>query len=375
MAQKKPKIRKFSFFTRIALSFNILVILGLLLSYLSLYVSPEKNWLLPFFGLLYPYLLLLNLLFVFYWLIRTRWFLILSLLVVFSGWNVLARTIQLNLSLPPVPTGNTFRVMSYNVRNMSNNNLLVQDLEVRDAIVDQIRLRSPDILCLQEFEAAGSDPAAFIDSLATALQLPHYTYTRYYEKISRRIDAIITFSRFPIMESISVKKDDMHNYSLVTDLLIGEDTVRLVNIHLESVRFRHEDYTFINDLDLQFGEQEDLKEGSRRIFNKLRLAYVKRSAQVRNLKELIRHSPHPVILCGDFNDTPCSFSYQALAEGKQDAFMESGSGLGNTYAGTLPSLRIDYILYDPVFRSYDYATGREELSDHYLVTAQIGWRN
>ena len=189
--------------------------------------------------------------------------------------------------------------------------------------------------------------------------------------MTSRLDAIITFSRFPILSSQQIEKDDRHNYCLVSDLLVLGDTVRLYNIHLESVRLKHEDYRFIDDLDLQFEQNENIKEGSRRIFLKLRTAYARRALQVKNLDVHISQSPHPVIICGDFNDTPCSYTYQVLSKKKRDAFMQNGSGLGNTYAGGLPSLRIDYIRFDPVFKSLDFTVGKYRLSDHYPISTKL----
>lgn len=374
MARKKAKKGKLGVTGRIVLIGNILAGTGLILSYLSLYFSPEKNWLLPFFGLLYPYLLLVNIIFSLYWALRFRIYFLISLVTILIGWNLIRRTVQMEVSTAPLTAGKSFQVMTYNVRNMSNNNLLIPDPEVRDAIVELLVNNRPDILCLQEFEAVGENPLEFIESMAQALGLPYYEFARYNERSTKRIDAIITFSRFPMITGHALKKDVHRNYCLINDLLIGKDTVRLYNIHLESVRFRHEDYTFINDLDLQFEENENIKEGSRRVFNKLKAAYILRSQQVKSLSLSMEHSPFPVIVCGDFNDTPCSYSYQVLSRAKKDAFMESGSGLGNTYAGTLPSLRIDYILYDRKFRSFAYTTGREKLSDHYPVAATLGYR-
>jgi endonuclease/exonuclease/phosphatase family metal-dependent hydrolase len=374
VAKKKTKNKNFRLVTKILLILNILAAASLLLSYLSLYISPEKNWILPFFGLLYPYLLLLNILFILWWLFRFRFYFLLSAAAILLGYNVMQRTFQVEASSEPLPRGNSFKVLTYNVRNMSNNNLLIADPKVSDAIVNLLKDSRPDIVCLQEFEATGDDPLKIVEQISQTLGLPHYSYTKYNEKSRKRLDAIITFSRYPILGSLSIKKDDLHNFCLINDILFNEDTIRLYNVHLESVRLRHEDYTFIEDLDLQFREDENIKEGSRRLFNKLRDAFIIRSAQVKNLRGSLQSSPYPVILCGDFNDTPCSYSYQVLSRGKKDAFIESGSGLGNTYAGTLPSLRIDYILYDRTFKSYSYTTGREKLSDHFPIAATLSYR-
>jgi endonuclease/exonuclease/phosphatase family metal-dependent hydrolase len=372
--RKIARSKKIGFLARILLIANILAVIGLSLSYLGLFISPEKNWLLPFFGLFYPYLLLVNIIFTAYWLLKLRIYLFISLLFILIGWNIISRSIQVNLSTAPLPLGSSFQVMTYNVRNMSNNNLHIPNIEIRDAIVKMLQDNQPDVLCLQEFESLGENPVEFIDSLSRLLDLPYYEYTRYNEKATPRINAIITFSRFPILSSKYLKNNNLSSYCHITDISIGGGTCRFFNTHLESVRFRHQDYSFIRDLDFQFDDDENIKEGSMSVFNKLRTAYIIRSRQVKSLRSAIQESPHPVFICGDFNDTPCSYSYQVLSKGKADAFIESGSGLGNTYAGTLPSLRIDYILYDKKFRSYTYTTGRQKLSDHYPVAATIGYR-
>ena len=372
--RKSREKRKLNLLGKIILLINLGVVICLLLAYLSLYVSPERIWILPFFGLIYPYILLINILFVIYWLLRFRLYLMISLGAILLGWNLIGRTVQVETSASELPQGRSFQIMTYNVRNMANNNMWQPNFEIRDAIVEFLLENQPDILTLQEFESVGEEPLLFIDSLSNSLGLPYYKYVQYNEKITDRINAIITFSKFPIVSSFAVEKDASHNFCLVSDLAIKEDTIRLYNIHLESVRFRPEDYTFINDLEFRFEQNENIREGSKSVFNKLRKAYVIRSAQVRELRRSIKSSPYPVIICGDFNDTPCSFSYQMLSRGKNDSFIESGSGLGNTYAGTLPALRIDYILYDEQFDSYGYVTGTKELSDHYPIAVSIGIR-
>ena len=81
----------------------------------------------------------------------------------------------------------------------------------------------------------------------------------------------------------------------------------------------------------------------------------------------MQNCKHKMIVCGDFNDSPTSFAYGTLSKGLKDAFIESGSGLGNTYIGPFPSLRIDYILYDKSFDSYNYKSINTNYSDHKLI--------
>jgi endonuclease/exonuclease/phosphatase family metal-dependent hydrolase len=354
-------------FNSMILVVNILFLIALSLSYLSVHISPVKSWILPFFGLLYPFLIIINLFFVIYWMIRKRWLFLIPAIFIIAGWNHLDRLVQFSSPGTNPASADTFKIITYNVKNLSNDNVDLIQPQIRSKILDFLDKEDADILCLQEFAIVHPDPEAFIDSLSDRLEMPYHAYIQYFEKPRGRIDAIFTISKYPILNSGSVKKDFQHNYALFTDLLIDEDTVRLFNIHLESIRLRHEDYSFISELDLQFEENEDIKGGSRRIFEKLKTAFAIRALQVDNLSSCILQSPHPVLLCGDFNDTPNSYAYQQLTANLKDAFLESGKGFGNTYIGKLPSYRIDFILHDENFTSWNCSRKLIKLSDHYPV--------
>ena len=103
----------------------------------------------------------------------------------------------------------------------------------------------------------------------------------------------------------------------------------------------------------------------------MKQAYIQRAGQVDILKEDIRSSPYPVIVCGDFNDTPVSYTYKTLSKGLSDVFIESGSGAGSTFRGNFPYVRIDYVLYSPGFYSYFYHTEKVDWSDHYPVITRF----
>jgi endonuclease/exonuclease/phosphatase family metal-dependent hydrolase len=367
--------RKLGFFGGIILILNLLAIAALLLAYLAVHVSPVKNWVLPFFGLIFPYLLIFNLGFVIYWSLRLRFYFLLSLVAILLGWNHAGRIYRFNAG-PLLPSGTAaVKVISYNVKNLSNDNVNLVDPSIRGRIIAYLERTRPDILCLQEFKVVHPDPDAFIDSLSVRFNLPFHAYTRYAVNQKKGLDAVFVFSRFPIHSMQPLQKDEAHSFGLFCDIEWGQGITRLFNVHLESVRFRHEDYSFLSGLDLHFEEDENLKEGSVRIFRKLRTAYAVRADQVEKITGLIQASPYPVILCGDFNDTPNSYTYQQLTARLSDAFIESGSGFGNTYAGKLPSFRIDYILHDPGFRSWEFVRERIELSDHYPVSCLIGRSN
>jgi endonuclease/exonuclease/phosphatase family metal-dependent hydrolase len=375
MAGKKTSEKKgLGFFNSLILAINIIFITALTCSYLSVHISPEKSWILPFFGLLYPFLIIINIFFTIYWILRLRWLFLIPAIFIFAGWNHLERLVQYSSHRTPPAGSHPFKIISYNVKNLSNNNVDLIEPQIRNKIIDFLDGENADILCLQEFAIIHPDPEAFIDSLSDRLEMPYHAYIQYLENPRRKIDAIFTFSKYRILNSGSVKQDDQFNFAQFTDLLMDNDTVRLFNIHLESVRLKHEDYNFISELDLQLQENEDIKAGSQRIFEKLKTAFARRASQVDDLSSSIIQSPYHVILCGDFNDTPNSYAYQKLTANLKDAFMESGRGFGNTYIGNLPSYRIDYILYDTYFTSWDCSRQLIKLSDHYPVICIMGKR-
>ena len=371
---EKSAKKRLGIFNSLILGFNLVFACALGLSYLSVHVSPIESWILPFFGLLYPYLVLMNIFFVVYWILRKRWLFLLPAIMIIAGWGHLERTIQF-ASPGDIPVnGSYFKMLSYNVKNLSNDNVHLLEPEIRNKIIGFLESENPDIICLQEFVVIHPNPEAFIDTVSDRLDMPYHAHYQYTNKPKKGIHAIIIFSKFPIVDHGTVKNDEIQNYAMFADLQIGKDTVRLYNVHLESFRFKKEDYNFISEFDLQFEENENIKEGSVKILKKVRTAFARRAAQVDHLESSIQTSPYPVILCGDFNDTPNSYTYQQLSSELKDSFIESGIGLGNTYIGNLPSYRIDFILYDDYFTSRQSRRILVKYSDHYPVSCFIGLR-
>jgi endonuclease/exonuclease/phosphatase family metal-dependent hydrolase len=109
------------------------------------------------------------------------------------------------------------------------------------------------------------------------------------------------------------------------------------------------------------------------IYRKLANAYRIRAQQARLIALEIGKSPYPVIVCGDFNDTPTSFAYHRIAKNLEDSFIKSGKGTGNTYNNTLlPPIRIDYILHSKIFQSSAFSVLNAPYSDHFPIMATVG---
>jgi len=368
----KKKRKGLKFLRSLLLILNSLVVIALLFAYAASYISPARYWFFAFFGLAYPYILLLNLFFVLVWLLFWKRFIWISILVILLGFNQILSIIQFRKgSAQIVPVG-TVKIMSYNVHSLYETHKSKGKRRMLSKVTDFLVQQNPDILCIQEFFLRSEDSLKVLQKFTMGLSTRYYYMKNYVEiQDKRKIFAIATFSRYPITGMGHFRINNRNIFAIYTDLAMGRDTIRVYNIHLESIRFGKNDYSFYAQLTDQAKEPDDnfdLSEGSFKIFSKLKKAFVIRANQVDILKENIKHSPYPVIICGDFNDTPASYTYHQMTSGFHDSFCKAGTGfLGSTYAGNFPSFRIDYILYDDAFTASNYSKNGIDLSDHYPV--------
>jgi endonuclease/exonuclease/phosphatase family metal-dependent hydrolase len=369
---QKPTKKRISFISGVLLLINGLFLFLLLIAYAAYHIPPATIPYLPFAGLAYPYILLANLLFILFWIVKRIKFALIPLLLVLLGWNHIGRLFQLNgISTRDEPG---IKVVSYNIQNFIKYNTsttkYLSDFENQDRITDWLTEQKADIVCLQEMLYDRDNYDQFAARLGTHIGCPNNYHENYYKTSRDKLDAIAIFTRFPIIRKGHLEYDDK-SIGIYTDLVMGQDTVRLYNLHLASIHFRKEDYEFITGFSPQ-QEQEKIKTGTLQIIAKMKVAFEKRALQSKIIENELESSPYPVILCGDFNDTPSSYSYHRLTRNLDDAFVVSGKGIGTTYAGeNFPAFRIDYILYDPFFKASGFERHKINLSDHYPISCTL----
>lgn len=337
---------------------NVLLVLVTLLSYLSPYVSPAVFWPLAFFGLIYPWLLLANLIFIALWIALRKYQFLLSLTCLLVGWTPMTRFFGLHFNA--VPDGDDIVwVKSFNAYGF------------RDALeggkrypLEQLPEVFPtdnlDILCFQEYPSLKREKDYFTP------YFKEQTPLKYAYKTSR--GALAIFSRYPIHQSHTryfVKHFNGYQYA---DVEIGDRTVRVFNVHLQSNSVSSIATEVARDGDLQKRETWLNLRGMAANFKR---SASKRAAQAEEIAVAIADSPHPVILCGDLNAVPQSYTYHLIAKNLVDAFRQAGTGIGTTYAGQIPGLRIDYIFHSPAFTTADYQVQEEQFSDHCSVNAAL----
>jgi len=352
---------------------NIFTIILLWISGLSAYIDPVNHVIPAFLGLAYPFILLLNFIFLFIWLLTKKKFMLISIFGLLLGWGTFSDFFQINF--PKKSTSDTFKVMSYNVRlfdlyNWSHNKT------TRNKIFNQLKAEDADIYCFQEFyQVDRKGVFETRDTLLTFLRAKNVREAYTHKIRGSQYFGVATFTSFPVINSGIIHfNNDINNVCLFTDLKIGSDTLRVYNLHIASIRFSYDDYDFIKNAEYQ-DDTDKLKQGARQIYHRLAKAFVKRSEQSKIVLKHIALCPYPVLVCGDFNDSPISWCYTQFSENLYDSFKEAGNGIGNTYIGAFPSYRIDYMFHSEQLEISKYSTLPEEFSDHHAITVNMNFKS
>jgi endonuclease/exonuclease/phosphatase family metal-dependent hydrolase len=265
----------------------------------------------------------------------------------------------------------TIRVVSWNVARFielkRNNN---QGSITRKKMMALLAEQQADVLCLQEFYT--SDNPSYYDNIATIRQELGYPY--YY--LSKDLDGDSTyytsviFSRYPLVDSGMVRfpRPSQPEVLLQADLQTADGIIRVFTTHLQSQRFDKQDYQRMEKI----REREDsMFYHFIPIVGKVKKGLVIRSQQADMIASLLADSPHPVVLAADLNDVPNSYTYFTVRGSLQDAFLEKGSGIGRTYRGLSPTLRIDYIFADRRLKVKQFTRVKKDYSDHYMLVTDL----
>lgn len=251
------------------------------------------------------------------------------------------------------------KVLSYNVLHFYS---YLSGNKGENSILDFIGSQNANIICLQETKLQKKGD---LNPLKLKAHFPGIVHCQ----LAHQSDwgGPVTFTSFPIVEMGEIRFENTNNMVIYTDIKTPKDTIRVYNCHMQSYGIRPQDYSIIDTLGFEDRKLREVKQ----IGLKLRDAYKQRAAQIKELKEHIEACPYPTIVCGDFNDTPVSFSYQNMHSILNDSFEKSGQGVSTTYRGKLPPFRIDYIFYSDHFKAYNYKRHLVEYSDHYPISATL----
>jgi endonuclease/exonuclease/phosphatase family metal-dependent hydrolase len=336
--------------------------------------DPQKFWYLGLFTLSIFYCLLILVGFIIFWFFTKRWLMLISLITIILAWKPLHEVVAIRLADFNMKKDSTnIRVMSWNVEHFD---ILEHRShpEIKQEMINLIRQYKPDLACFQEMVASDAFPSAinylpdFMDRLTMSDY--HYSFNHKLDFDAKHHFGIIIFSKYPIInkQTVSDQPNDYNSTFQYVDIVKNEDTFRVFNIHLQSLKFTNDNRKYIEDPSID--NENDINE-SKSVLKKLKTGFLKRKVQSERIKQEMDKSPYPVIICGDFNDVPNSYSYRTIGNGMKNAFTEKGSAIGRTFYGISPTLRIDNIFVDERFDVEQYISIKKKLSDHFPIIADV----
>jgi len=363
---------------------NCIAAFGLLFAFLAQYIPPTWSSAVAFCGLGFIYILAFNAIFVILWLFIKYPYALISLSLILLNVSNIDKHYQLKEAEKPPKCVNCIKVMSYNVKLFGLYDTELQKLrqEKKNRIIRFISEEQPDITCFQEYFYDKSGKLNFntTDTLLSILNLKDKNYHFEYFTANREelYYGLATFSKNKIIGKGIVEMPDSSVIAIYIDFKQKNDTIRVYNCHLASIHFEYEDYEIGKQLKINSVNDPKWQKKAKILYTKLALAFDIRAKQVKILKQHLNNCTHSIIVCGDLNDSPASFTYNKIAGNLKDSFRESGKGMGKTYLGEIfPNYRIDYILHDKMYKSYGHTVCSQiTISDHYPVYTWISlYRN
>ena len=342
-------MKKLSWFNKIVYVCNILLALLTFVGYALPFLAPKAFPILSVLTLGLPFLLTLNILFFFYWLLQVRKQIFLSGLVLLIGIGFVSKWYKFSADKLP-ESDQDFVLMSYNVRLFNKYKWLDND-SVLPSIKNIVKEENPDIMCFQEFSDVGEN------------QFNEFKYSYLYYVDSRKSLGQAIFSKYPIINKGVIEFENSNNHIIFADIVKQKDTLRVYSMHLQSMNITRDVEEIDNELD---------KQKSERIIKKISQAFSQQQQQATELAEHQDNCNYPIIICGDMNNSAFSYVYRVVKGNLNDAFEQAGGGFGKSYRFKYFPMRIDYIFSDKSIKVKEFKTfNKHQFSDHYPIKARL----
>jgi len=338
-------MKNLRFFEKVVFIINSIVAFLLLLSYVLPNIPPKTFAILSVLSLGVPLLILLNVLFFVYWLFKIKKQLLLSLVVISIGYFLFGSLYK--FSNWEEDDAESLSIMNYNVR-LFNLYDWIPEKDIDLKLVQFVKEQSPQILCIQEYHPQDNIDFSFYK----------YNYQKLEGKKTKLGQAI--FSQYPIINSGSVNFPNTANNAIFADIVKGKDTVRVYNLHLQSLR-------------IDPRVQSLTTENSEKLLNGIGKTFKLQQTQTELFLEHKKKSPYKVIISGDFNNSAFSYVYNAIKDDMKDTFKQQGNGFGRSYNFKFFPLRIDFILVDKAWTVNSFKTFDVEFSDHYPIMTKVSF--
>ncbi|WP_157258192.1 endonuclease/exonuclease/phosphatase family protein [Dysgonomonas sp. HGC4] len=360
-------------FHSFVLGINIFTLLLLLSSFLSWGISPARTLIFAYLGLAFPFILMVNLLLLVFWCIISKWKIALfNVIVLAICYSPITTYFPINIFSGTPPEG-SIKILSYNVRgfNWELNKKWSADMPM----VQYLKSVDADIICMQEYVVSTSDKHASTRNLQKVLKVyPYYSVIPLRPSNGRYEYGLACFSKYPIKSILSIPIVSSDNGVALYKIEVNGKIITVINNHLESNRLTSADKKLYKDF-LRARDSHKLDEVTQSLENKLGSAFRKRAPQVNMVARYVEEqTTDAIIVCGDFNDSPISYSYKTIKKDLLDSYAETGFGPGITYHENYFWFRIDFIMHSRNLKAYKCTVDKVKFSDHYPIWTYLHFK-
>jgi endonuclease/exonuclease/phosphatase family metal-dependent hydrolase len=360
-------VRKFA--KRFLILLNMVVGMLFLLSCCNAFLHPDKWWFIALLAFFFPLLLIGLLCFLICWIFVSPRYTLISIICLLIGWQ------NIHAFFGFSPASHDFshkdsthiRIMTWNVRRWDEFSLKKTGSSGhRLPMLELVARQKADLLCFQEFYEPADSTKSNIRYICNRLGYPYFFFSRDYHSHNNKFETgTIIFSKYPIVAKTQahLNKDSLQKTEslIAADIDINGKIIRVFTTHLQSVLFKTKDF---RNVEIIQNAEDSMLEASRSLAKKLKNALGLRGYQADAVRKQLDQSPYPVVICGDFNDVPNSYAYFHIRGNLQDAFIAKCLGIGRSYKGISPTLRIDYILPSQDFLVIQSMKLNSPYSDH-----------
>lgn len=326
-----------------------------LLAFLASYVNPEYTTIPAFMGLGMPVILSTNLVLCIFWIVLKKWRSIIPGFIILLNTAYLSSVYQVTFSSSS-SSAPDIKLTTYNVRDFKSWDLFPSQYNITTYLKEQ----QVNIVCFQEYLDYG---ILNTDSLSKLLELPYYAVALLPKSTTQ---GLAIFSKFPIVQSGRIDFQSNANNATWADIKISNQIVRIFNCHLQTTDFNSKHRKL-----KQGGNFDQTSSIFGKMFGDLSKNFKLRAIQADIIRQMIDTTRVPVIVCGDFNDTPASYTYHHIKNNLHDSFKTQGNGYSYTFKGLRRMLRIDFIFYSPQMECISYQSPELEWSDHNPVISEF----
>ena len=366
---KLKKIGKWAIIT-----INVMILVVFVISAYSDHISPHFSVLFSYLGMLFPFIFAATGFWLIVLLIVRKWrWSIAYMLMILICWGAISTYFPFHFKTKNVPD-DCIKLLTYNVMKFEHEKSHSQNKP--NQILKYIANSKADIVCIQEYAAMQSGNHLTENDIKKALKsYPHSKILKLKQSKRKEIIGMAIFSKFPILSFKEIPFESVYNGAFVAELDINGKKTTLINNHLESNKLSMEERAEYYGLTKEFDSQkfDDL---TTKITKRLTPAFKERAEQATIVSEYIKNNTNPyIIVCGDFNDTPISYSRYKVKGDLRDAFVDTGKGLGISYNRHRFLFRIDYILHSKNIKAYNCTVDKSiRNSDHYPVWTYLQLR-